>query len=242
MTKFQKSKKAFAGLTCLLFVLTVLYPTGVFLSACFGYQFEPVSFTAFAVLIAVLSVCSVALDLTFRIRQVAKATQILWAIITPLSLVNAVFLILGYSRNWIIASALLSAGCCFFLAVEHGKPLVLKIVALALTGLMVLPIGYLSFFAMLLVNFVKNTVVKTVESPSGKYYAQVIDSDQGALGGDTQVKVYENKNINLLLFKIEKKPQSVYFGDWGEFRTMQIYWAGEGCLIINSVSHYIEMP
>ena len=86
----------------------------------------------------------------------------------------------------------------------------------------------------------QNTVVQIVESPSGKYYAQVIDSDQGALGGDTLVDVDEKSGINVILFKIEKKPQRVYSGDWGECNDMQIDWKDDDCLIIHSTEYQIR--
>lgn len=139
-----------------------------------------------------------------------------------------------------VTSAFISAGCCCLLTVKHGRPVVLKIATLVLSGLMVLPIGYFCFIALIFGNIGQNTVVQTVESPSGKYYAQVIDSDQGALGGDTFVDVYEKSGINTIIFKIEKKPQRVYSGDWGEFENMQIYWKNDGCLVINSAEHEIE--
>ncbi len=118
--------------------------------------------------------------------------------------------------------------------------MVLKIIALVLSALMVLPIGFISFIFLIFGNIGQNTVVQTIESPSGEYYAQVIDSDQGALGGDTLVDVYKNGGINAIIFKIEKKPQRVYFGDWGEFKNMQIYWESDDCLVINSVEYSIE--
>lgn len=82
--------------------------------------------------------------------------------------------------------------------------------------------------------------MKTVESPSGKYYAQVIDSDQGALGGDTLVDVYQDCEKTALIFKVDKKPQRVYSGDWGEFENMQIDWKDDNCLVINSVEYEIQ--
>ena len=233
-------KKAISILMCLLFSLTILYPAGVLITACLGYRFELISISAFAVAIAVLSVCIVILDLVFKNQLESKTVQILLAVITPLSLINAVFYIFECSQIWVIASVLLSAGCCCFLTVKHGKPLALKIVALALSTLMVLPIGFFGFIALILDNLGQNTVVQTVESPSGKYYAQVIDSDQGALGGNTFVDVNEKSGINMILFKIEKKPQRVYIGDWGEFEDMQIHWKDDGCLVIDSVEYKIE--
>lgn len=159
---------------------------------------------------------------------------------TPLSSINAVFYIFECPQVLVIASVLFSAGCSCFLTVKHGKPSALEIVVLVLSALMVLPIGFFSFIAWIFGNIGQNTIVQTVESPNGEYYAQVIDSDQGALGGDTLVDVYKKSRINFILFKIEKKPQRVYFGDWGDFENMQIYWKDNGCLVINSVEYEIK--
>lgn len=234
------TKKATFGLIWLLFALTLLYPAGTLLAACFGYKFELISVLAFSEIIALLSVCAVILDLVFKNVYESKLIRILLAIITPLSLFNAVFYIFECPQIFVATSAFVSAGCCCFLAVKHGKPLALKIVALILSGLMVLPIGFFCFFALTFGNISQNTVVQTLESSSGKYYAQVIDSDQGALGGATLVDVYEKSGINTIIFKTVKKPQRVYSGDWGEFENMQIYWKNDGCLVINSVEHKIE--
>ena len=105
---------------------------------------------------------------------------------------------------------------------------------------MILPISFFSFIALIFGDIGQNTVVQTVESPNGKYYAQVIDSDQGALGGDTFVDVYERGKINAILFQIENEPQRIYSGDWGEFKNMQIHWKDDNCLVINSVEYEIE--
>lgn len=233
-------KKAISILMCLLFVLAILYPAGVIITACFGYSFELFSVSTFGIAIAVLSVCIVILDLVFKNQLESKMVQILPAIITPLSLINAVFYIFECPQIWVIASVLLSAGCCCHLTVKYGKPMVLKVVALVLSALMILPISFFSFIALTFGNIGQDTVVQTVESPSGKYYAQVIDSNQGALGGDTLVYVYKISGIDLILFKIEKDPQRVYWGEWGEFNNMQIHWKDDNCLVINSVEYEIK--
>ena len=233
-------KKAISILMCLLFTLTILHPAGVIITACLGYSFELISVSAFAITIAALSVCIVVLDPICKTTPENNTIRILLAIITPLSLINAVFYIFESPQIWVIASTLISAGCCCYLTVKYGKPLSLKIVTLVSSALMILPIGFFSFTALIFGNIGQNTVVQTVESPSGKYYAQVIDSDQGALGGDTLVDVYQGGGINAVLFKIEKRPQRVYFGDWGEFENMQIHWKDDNCLVINSVEYEIE--
>ena len=233
-------KKAISILMCILLSLTILYPAGVVITACFGYSFELVSVSAFAIAIAALSVCIVVLDLICKNTLENNTIRILLAIITPLSLINAVFYIFKCSQICVIVSVLLSAGCCCYLTVKYGKPLILKVVALVLSALIILPIGFFSFIALIFGNIGQNRVVQTGESPSSKYYAQVIDSDQGALGGNVLVDVYEKSKINAILFKIEKKPQRVYFGDWDEFENMQIHWKDDNCLVINSVEYEIE--
>ena len=223
-----------------LFALTILYPAGVLITACIGYRFELISVSAFAIAIAVLSVCVVILDLVYKNTFANTTAQILLAIISPFSLINTAFYIFKCPQIWVLISVLVSAGCCCYLDIKYGKPTALKIVALIFSALMVLSIGFFSFITLIFGNIGQNTVVQTVPSPSCKYYAQVIDSDQGALGGDTLVDVYKNSRINFILFKIEKKPQRVYWGEWGEFENMQIHWKDDNCLVINSVEHEIE--
>lgn len=227
-------KKAFIWL---LFVLIILFPAGTVITACFGYTFKLISVSAVAVAIAALSVCA-----AFVVKSAPENKTIrgLLAVLAPLSLVSAVFYIFESPQMLVVVSTLVSAGCGGYLTVKHGEPIILKVVSSVLSALMVLPIGFFCFIAMTFGDIGQNTVVQTAESPNGKYYAQVIDSDQGALGGDTFVDVYKKSGINVLLFRIEKKPQRVYFGDWGVFENMQIYWKDDRCLVINSVEYEIE--
>jgi len=233
-------KKAIGILMYLLIALTVLYPAGVIITSFFGYRFELISVSAFAIVLAVLSACILVLDFNCKDTPVNNILRILLAIITPISLINAVFYILACPQIWVIAGILFSTVCCCYLTLKYGKPLVPKIIALGLSALMIMPIGYLSFFALVLGNFGQTTVVQTVVSPSGKYYAQVINSDQGALGGSTYVDVCQNLVINALIFKIEKKPRTVYVGDWFEYKNIQIYWENDNRLVVNSFVYQIE--
>lgn len=233
-------KKVLSVLMGVLLVLTMLYPAGAALTAGFGYTFELVSVFAFAVALVALSVCTVVLDLVCKGTHENGWVQISSAIIPPLSLINAAFYIWKRPQIGVIAGALISVGCCVYLAIKHGKPPALKTAMLTLSALMLLPLGFFGFFALTLGRFGQTTVVQTVESPSGAHYARVIDSDQGALGGDTYVDVYQKRAIDAFLFRIEKKPQRIYSGDWGEFETMQIYWQDDDCLVINAVEYAVE--
>lgn len=233
-------KKILYGFICLLFVLNILFPAGVAIAACFGYDFELTSVPAFAVTIAAVSVLAVISALPLKITVDNKLIGAILAFLTPLSLINAVFYIAQCSRVLEIVAAFISPCCCCLLTLRYGRPMELKSVSLIGSALMLLPIGFFGFISFLFSNFGQNTVVHTIESPSGNYYAQVIDSDQGALGGNTFVDVNEKSGINMILFRIEKKPQRVYIGDWGEFEDMQIHWKDDGCLVIDSVEYKIE--
>ena len=233
-------KKAISVLICLLFLLTMLYPVGSLTASLFGYDFELISVLAFAIAIALLSLCIVVLDLVSKNTYESQGLGVLLSFLTPLSFINAIFYISECPQAWVIASVLFSGCCCFYLTVKYGKSFILKIAALVLSALMVLPICFFSFIALVFGDFVQNTVVQPVESPSGKYYAQVIDSDQGALGGDTLIDVYENSGIDAVLFKVKKHPQRVYHGDWGVYKNLQIYWKDDTYLVIGSVEHEIK--
>lgn len=66
-------KKAISILMCVLLSLTILYPAGVVITACFGYGFKLISISAFAIVLAVLSVCIVVLDLICKNTLLRKA-------------------------------------------------------------------------------------------------------------------------------------------------------------------------
>lgn len=231
-------KKAAMILCCLLFALILLFPAGFFTAVYFGYLFNPISSFAFAVITAILSVCTVVVSFQTEDAIQSRAIRVLLAIITPLSLFNVhlymVFCIDNCNISGVIISTFVSAGCCCFLTVKYGKPLVLKIIALVLSAFMALPI---SLAGCVVSIFVHNAVLQTVESPGGKYYADVIVSDHGALGGDTFVDVYEKGGIDCI---IRKWNQRAYSGNWSDHINMEIYWKDEQCLVINAVEYEIE--
>ena len=233
-------KKAIPVSGCVLFFFVVLLPLGVILSDCFGYTFKLASYFAFAIVTALSAVGTVILCAIMKEPIENKAVKVLFALITPFSLINTVFYLFECSTASTAVSMFACVCCCVYLAIRYGKPLALKITAFVLSALMILPIGFFGFLALIFGDFGQITVVQSVESPTGAYYAEVVDSDQGALGGDTYVTVYANKSIDLLFFLISKEPQRVYQGDWGEFTNMEIYWKDDHCLVVNSVEYTIQ--
>lgn len=236
-------KKATSCLLYVLFALILLYPAGTLIAGCFGYNFKLISVPTFAIATAILSIGTVVSDHIFKNTPQNRATPILLAIITPLSLINVAFYIFTLLQFWVPIILWIPVVCCFYLTVKHRdsqKREAPILIAFILSVLIALPVGFFSFIALIFGNIGQNTIVQTVESPTGEYYAQVIDSDQGALGGDTLVDVYKKSGIDAIIFKIEKKPQRIYWGNWGEFENMKVYWKDDNCLVINSNEYVIK--
>lgn len=233
-------KRRISILGILLFVLTILLPLGKLFSSFGGYTFELSNVTAFAIVTAVFSICLVILSLKDRSACENGFLRVFFVLLTPLSLVNAVCYIFENSGIGIVFCNLLSMGSCLFLTIKYGKPLMLKITVLVLSVLMIIPAGGILFIGVSIENFGQDVVMKSVESPNGLYYAEVTERNQGALGGNTVVNVYEDKGIDALVFKTTKRPRSVYIGEWRESENMIIYWKDDHCLVIHSVKYVIE--
>lgn len=233
-------KKVMSALLGLVFLLTGLFPFGALVSNCFGYTFRLTNIFAFSVIIAVLSVLTVIFSIISKDKSISKGTRLLLYILTPLSFVNTVFYIFESGRLSVAVCVLVSFVCMSLLMIISVKGTAGKIAALVLCALMTAFVIYFSFIMLTFGIIGKNTVVRTIDSPDGKLYAQVVDSDQGALGGATVVKVYEKREIDAFIFKLEDKPQRVYVGEWGEFDNIKIHWKDDNYLVVNSVEYEIK--
>ena len=89
-------------------------------------------------------------------------------------------------------------------------------------------------------EFGKTSVVKQVSSPNQNYIAEVVDIDQGALGGDTRVNIKKTREIPVLLGKLVSSEVNVYEGEWGEFETMVIRWKDNHTLVIDGKEYTVD--
>lgn len=233
-------KKLVSVLGIAQFILIILLPLGMMVSDFLGYTFELSSYPVFAIVTALLSVSTVALCVITNAPVENKAVEVLFALASLLSLINTAIYLLKCSTVLVAVSMLICFCCCGYLTIGYGNPVALKIVGLLLSTLMIFPTFFLGFIALVFGVVGQNSVVQSVKSPNGEYCASVINSDRGALGGDTFVDVYDNKEIDAFIFKFSKNPQRIYHGDWGEFEDMTIYWKDDHCLVINSVEYTIK--
>ncbi len=233
-------RKVISVLLCLLFALMILYPVGALVSACFGYTFELTNVLAASVIIAVISVSALIFSIISKDNIINKGIIILSCILFLLSFMNAVIYIFESGELPVAICMIASAVCCFFITMRNIASKFGKIIISVLFALMTAFVIYFSFIMLTFGTIGQNTVIKNIESPNGNFYAQIIDSDQGAFGGDTLVNVYEKRGIDTFIFRLKDKPQRVYLGEWREYECMHIRWKDDKCLVINSVEYEIK--
>lgn len=83
---------------------------------------------------------------------------------------------------------------------------------------------------MIFTDFGKETIIEQVTSPDKSYTAILINSDQGALGGDTLVSI-EYNNTKIIGYGYFEK--NLYIGEWREFETIDLKWKDDHTLLIN---------
>lgn len=233
-------RKVISILLCLLFAFTMLFPIGALVSAFFGYTFQLTSVFAVSVISAVISVFTVISSIISKEKFINKVMVIMLYILAPISFINAIVYIFESGQISVAVCVLVSFLCISFLIIKNAMAKISKIVASVLCTLMTAFILFFAFIMLMFGNIGQNTVIKNIDSPSGNLYAQVIDSDQGALGGGTIVDVYEKRDIDVFVFKLRDKPQRVYVGEWGEFDNIKIHWKDDTCLVVNSVEYEIK--
>ena len=86
-----------------------------------------------------------------------------------------------------------------------------------LSGLLAVPIVLFLPF----IGFGAKTVLAHEPSPDGLYCAEVVDHDEGALGGSTNLFVYrEDQSFSLGSFSFCKAHRQIHSGPWGEFKSL----------------------
>ncbi|MBR3819750.1 MAG: hypothetical protein IKJ41_11485 [Clostridia bacterium] len=203
----------------------------------FGYS---VSLISYKILSAVSAVICIASGYLLKNYTPDKADKIILSLLPLIQLINSVIYV---SKSKSLITAVFMAVCFIMCAAISEKTVnsdKTKIFFVISSSLMFVAIILFSFVAVFFGNFAVNTVVNTVDSPSGEYYAEVVNSDQGATGGSTVVYVKKSDYLNLLIMKIEKTPDRIYLGEWGEYETMEIEWEDNSTLLINSKEYKVN--
>ena len=238
-------KKTLTVFSFVLFGLTLLFPVAYLVSRCLGYDFSLTSYPVYTIMLAAFTGLFVVLGFVFKITLESKAARVFLGINAPLSLINAAFLIYKCPETTEVVVILFAAvyvSACILLGILHVKNLSARFGVASASIAAFFLVGGLLFFAMLFgKHFGSVTVDRSMDSPSGKYRAEVVVYDNGALGGSTSVEVVETaRTFRALLFKVEKESQKVYWGGWSEHQTIEVRWIDDDRLEINSKEYEIR--
>ena len=223
-----------------LIILTAFFPVINIFMAAIGYTFEVENYYVFVIIMTALYGVFIKSFWDFRKEPCTTFLRITALILAILGVINLITYVLVYTDVvvtivmflWLVSDLIL-----FLYVIRNTRFKIITWIMCACSVCMLLPFTAL---CLLFANIGENIVVKTVCSPEENYYAQVINSDQGALGGDTLVQVYDKtKSWNFLLFKIYKSPKTIYMGEWGEFNTMEIEWKNAATLLINEMEYKV---
>lgn len=195
----------------------------------FGLRLET-NFIVYMLLGMLISVAAVIFKLMYNNENNSKVRNVFDIILIPLAFVNSALAIMAHQRVYTLIYVFVSFACCLIISLSNSRQIIFKSIISVLLSLLLFVFVPFAFFG-------KNTVVTTAESPSGRYYAEVIDNDQGALGGNTYVNAVK-RVIKAPIFSITK-PKNVYEGTWADFKDMEISWKNDECLVINGREYLI---
>ena len=147
----------------------------------------------------------------------------------------------GMNAIILVMHAFICFMSCFIISILYRNERSLKAVCAVLNSVLLLFLLWNFFMVMTFGQIGENTIVKQVSSPNKIYTAILINSDQGALGGDTLVDVeYTASKTDIWFSWLIKIKKSVYAGEWGEFETMSLEWKDDNTLLINSSPYSMD--
>lgn len=234
----EKNKSMSKKISVFLPLFTVSFlPVLTMLLYPFGYS---VSIFSYEILSAVSAVICILSGHFIKTEKSEKRIRILFAFLPLIQFINTITYVTESKSALTAVFMAISFISCAVISKNIISSDKAKITSVITSSLMFLVIILISFVTVFFGNFSVNTVVDTIDSPNGEYYAEVVDSDQGALGGNTVVYIKKTDRINLLIAVIEKSPERVYVGDWREYETMNIDWKDDDTLTINSDEYTVK--
>ena len=233
-------KRLLSILICVLLVLIAFSPFCTLICTIFGYKFTLVNPSAFAISIFAVTAITVLVSILSGEVLENKIVCVVAAALTPCALINSGFYVRSCGTLWIIASVLICAGCAY-LTIRQGNPVNVRIGAMVLTAGLLLPMVFFCFVLSVASKTQNYIILDTVDSPTGAYYAQIIDNDQGEKGGSKMVQIYPNKDIKTPVFYIQKKRIIIYeeFYNAGEAdkTVVDLEWKDDKHLLINDKNY-----
>ena len=233
-------KKVLSVLSCLLLALIAFCPVFSVICYVFGYKFTLVNPSIFAVAIFALTAITVLVSLLCRETLENNILCVVVSALTPMAFINTAFYVRSCGTLWLVASVLICAGCGY-LTFRHGKPFSVRTAALVLSAGLLLPMVLICFVLSVAGRTQNYVLLDTVESPTGAYYAEIIDNNQGEQGGTKMVHIYPHKDIQTPIFHIRKKRiiifQEYYKNNEANKIEVVVQWEDDTHLVINGENY-----
>ncbi len=227
-----------------IYVLSIMYgfyPIVSLIAHFLGYYFILADSLIFAMLLNILSIIGIVFALIDQEKKLLKVQFIFLLAMPFMVLLYWISSIFFSSPKVIIYSALFCFFTSLFFLFRYIKPSNVHFFGWVMYSICIFLSCNLAFLTAIFGSIGKDTVLYSLKSPDKIYESQLIDSNQGALGGYTLVQVFNTtKRIDLFFFKFWKKPYLAYIGEWGEFETTRMEWEAEHTLYINGKSRKIE--
>ena len=198
------------------------------------------------ILLDATAVCAVVLSL--RRTRISAVCSVVTALLPFAAMINAFCMldplseISGVGKLLLCLSLFLCTAGTIYICVRFTRKRALMIAALSVSAVFLVPLAFFTFIACTFGSIGEKTVVRSIPSPDGALVAEVIDDDQGALGGSTQVWVRGSGQGRLMPIVWKEDGIRLYYGKWGMFDTISVEWKDERTLIIDGVEYPFEYP
>ncbi len=218
----------------ILLLLTLLFPSICILAKLLHYSFTVKNGIVYATATSVLYLGIGILLITRKEKGIGKTSSVFLSVSLLLNQINTLLFIFRADNQaamllmalWFVMTAILVA--------VYVKNTALTATFYTLSGILVLPI----FLFIMLSDFGARTVIAREVSPDMRYCAEVIDDDQGALGGATILTVYRlDGSFSIGSFDFRKSQTELRSGPWGEF--VSLSWQDSEHLSMNGMIYEI---
>lgn len=233
-------KKAAHILPFLLFSIYLAIPAVSLVNLTTGYSICIYSYHVYALLTAAISL-AVAVNSFFVKDAALTKIEALCILFMPLMpLINWICYIIPAGWKFTALCMPVCFICVLVYMLQSIKQVKRKVIVSLSCIIFFIPICFISLLDCLFSGFGIDRVVHVEYSPDREYKAEVVDSDQGALGGAVFVNVCNTEPvIDLYFIKVSKKPHCVYSGEWGGYKGMELYWKDNHILSVNGSDYFV---
>lgn len=220
----MKMRKRISCFSFAFIALMLALPLANVISGIFGWHIRLTYPSAYAVFLSMA-----ALYITFRLFRIRRNLADKDKKILNISAIASMPLIFynltqGMDAAIDIVSFTVVLICSICLLIVGGKKSVFNILCDIVSVPFILFVSFLLFVGWIMVDFGSVKVMNEIPSPDGTYRVQIVDINEGALGGSTTVDVMRD-TIGFVntkhFFSLGKR---IYIGDWGMWDELDIEW------------------